>query len=210
MVSISEQYDIQSIASWITPEAISILPPDELHNLYSILKELSFREDTNLIDKYKPYEWQVRFHTDSLSCSQRLLMCANRVGKTEAAIAETTYHLTGKYPAWWKGRRFDRPILAWCCGATNEKTRDTVQKRLFGNPIDVEKFGMGYVPKTCLDINRAIRKPGVPMAWQAVQVAHHTNGVFDGWSICVLKAYEMGYKVFTSESVDLIWLDEEP
>ena len=202
--------DIHKLAGWITPEALGMLSPDDLRNLNDILKELSFREATNVIEKYQPYPWQVRFHTDSLTCAQRLLMCANRVGKTEAGLAEATYHLTGKYPEWWKGKRYNHPILAWCCGATNPKTRDTLQKRLFGDPMDPNKFGMGYIPKAHLDINRTMRKAGVPMAYEQVQVAHHTNGVFDGWSTCVFKAYEMGYGVFTSESVHLIWLDEEP
>lgn len=202
--------DLKAMANRITPESLSIMSRDDLREFYEIVKELDQRIQTNQIENYSPYPFQKQFHKDGATCSQRLLMCANRVGKTQSAAAETTYHLTGNYPAWWEGKRFAKPILAWCCGATNEKTRDTVQKRLFGDPLDIEKFGTGFVPKKHLDINRTVRKPGVPNAWQAVQVAHHTNGVFDGWSTCVLKAYEMGYKVFTSESVDLIWLDEEP
>jgi len=131
---------------------------------------------------------------------------------TEGAAAETTYHLTGKYPAWWKGRRFRKPVLAWVCGATNEKTRDTVQKKLFGDPMLPDAWGTGFVPLNYLsdaDEGR-VRKPNVPNAWQSVMVRHHTDGIFDGWSVCTLKAYEAGYKIFTSESVDVIWLDEEP
>ena len=44
---------------------------------------------------------------------QRLMMAANRVGKTEGVGGyEMTLHLTGRYPPWWNGRRFDRPIVA--------------------------------------------------------------------------------------------------
>jgi hypothetical protein len=35
-------------------------------------------------------------------------MAANRVGKTVVGAYETTVHMTGEYPAWWEGRRFDR------------------------------------------------------------------------------------------------------
>jgi hypothetical protein len=31
---------------------------------------------------------------------------------------ETTLHLTGDYPEWWEGRRFDHPIEAWVAGET--------------------------------------------------------------------------------------------
>ena len=34
---------------------------------------------------------------------------ARRTGLTEAANQETFFHLTGNYPAWWKGSRFDVP-----------------------------------------------------------------------------------------------------
>ena len=60
-------------------------------------------------------------------------MAANRVGKTEGVGGyETTLHLTGAYPPWWEGRRFDRPVAAWVAGKTNETTRDIVQAKLFG------------------------------------------------------------------------------
>ena len=41
----------------------------------------------------------------------------DRVGKTEGAGGfELALHLTGRYPDWWAGRRFDRPVSAWACG----------------------------------------------------------------------------------------------
>ena len=35
---------------------------------------------------------------------------ANRSGKTTVGVVETGYHLTGRYPDWWEGRRWDRPV----------------------------------------------------------------------------------------------------
>lgn len=139
-------------------------------------------------------------------------MAANQIGKSVCGTAEDAYHLTGQYPEWWKGMKFRHPVLMWVCGQTNDKVRDTMQKKLFGDPFDDDQWGTGWVPLECLSVedNKRIRKSGVPNAWQAVSVRHHTDGVFDGWSSCVLKAYEAGYKVFTSEQVDVIHLDEEP
>lgn len=31
-------------------------------------------------------------------------------------------HLTGLYPDWWEGRRFDRAIKAWAASVTNDAT----------------------------------------------------------------------------------------
>jgi len=196
----------------VMPPNIEKMNRKELLRYRDILKEMEYREKTRRIQEYRPYPFQIKFHEAGDWASQRLLMAANRVGKTESAAAETTYHLTGNYPEWWKGKRFRKPILAWVCGATNEKTRDTVQKKLFGDPINPDAWGTGFVPLACLgDVDdKRVRKPNVPNAWQAVLVRHHTDGIFDGWSVCALKAYEAGYKIFTSESVDVIWLDEEP
>ena len=78
-------------------------------------------------------------------------MAANRVGKTEGVGGyERTLHLTGAYPPWWEGRRFERPIAAWAAGKTNETTRDIVPAKLFGRVEGTgsrKRFsGTGLVP----------------------------------------------------------------
>ena len=50
---------------------------------------------------------------------ERCARCGNRVGKTLGAGGyETAAHLTGDYPAWWVGRRFDAPVKWWAAGRT--------------------------------------------------------------------------------------------
>ena len=61
-------------------------------------------------------------------------MAANRVGKSYVGAMEMAIHLTGLYPRWWKGKKFDKPIKSWVCGASNETTRDICQRELFGQP----------------------------------------------------------------------------
>jgi hypothetical protein len=72
------------------------------------------------------YPKQIDFFAAGLLYKERLFMAANRVGKTVAGAFETTCHLTGHYPIWWEGRRFDhalmdglvgppaRPRAMWC------------------------------------------------------------------------------------------------
>jgi hypothetical protein len=65
--------------------------------------------------------------------SERLLIAANRIGKTEGVGAyETTLHLTGQYPDWWEGKRFSGPITAWVAGDTSKTVRDIVQVKILG------------------------------------------------------------------------------
>src|SRR5258706_11323160 len=57
------------------------------------------------------YPKHLQFFAAGALHRERLFMAANRVGKTEGVGGyETTLHLTGVYPPWWEGRRFERPI----------------------------------------------------------------------------------------------------
>ena len=167
-----------------------------------IAKELEFRQKTNLMNSYNPYEYQKKFH-GSLA-SQRLLMAGNRVGKSFSGAMEMAYHCTGLYPEWWTGKRFNRPVRCWVGGVSNETTRDVCQKELTGQPDDPSAKGMGSIPLKL--IGETVRKPGVPNAFNSV-VIKHTSG---GYSRIGFKAYEMGKEKWMGESLDVIWLDEEP
>jgi len=167
-----------------------------------IAKELEFRQKTNLMNSYNPYEYQKKFH-GSLA-SQRLLMAGNRVGKSFSGAMEMAYHCTGLYPEWWTGKKFYRPVRCWVGGVSNETTRDVCQKELCGQPDDPSAKGMGSIPLKL--IGETVRKPGVPNAFNSV-VIKHTSG---GYSRIGFKAYEMGKEKWMGESLDVIWLDEEP
>ena len=157
----------------------------ELEQAVEIAREIRQRERFNKIDFYDPYPYQQAFHETGADCNQRLLMAANRIGKSYCGAAEVAYHLTGLYPKWWKGRRYTQPITAWCGGVSNETTRDIVQAELLGSPDDPEAFGSGAVPKKT--IIKTERKPGVPNA-KSVALIRHVSG---GNSSLFFKAYEI-------------------
>lgn len=136
-------------------------------------------------------------------------MAANRVGKTEGVGGyESTLHLTGEYPAWWEGRRFDRPVQAWAAGKTNETTRDIVQTKLFGKVEGSgpsKRFaGTGLVPGDC--IGEISWRAGFPDLADTVEIRH----VLGGWSTLGIKSYQQGRGSFEGTEKDVIWLDEEP
>jgi phage terminase large subunit-like protein len=179
------------------------MPSSNIRTL-ELLKELKQRERYNRVDYYDPYPYQVKFHDTGADSNQRLLMAANRIGKSYCGSMELSYHLTGLYPEWWKGRVYHQPIVAWAGGVSNETTRDIVQFELLGSPDDPEAFGSGTVPKNY--IIKTERKPGVPNA-KSVALIKHVSG---GNSSLFFKAYEMGVEKWQGRSVDCIWLDEEP
>ena len=79
------------------------------------------------------YKKHLAFFEAGAKYKERLMMAANRVGKTEGIGGfEMAVHLTGRYPSWWTGRRFDRPISAWAAGDTGKTSRDILQTKLLG------------------------------------------------------------------------------
>jgi len=144
---------------------------------------------------------------------ERLFLAANRVGKTEGVGAyELTLHLTGDYPKWWPGRRFDRPITAWVAGQTNSTTRDILQSKLLGrmvrqpgdSPNEAIGLGTGMIPADTIITMRP--KAGIPNAIETVWVRHVSGGA----STLVFKSYEQGVEAFMGTEIDCVWFDEEP
>jgi phage terminase large subunit-like protein len=136
-------------------------------------------------------------------------MAANRIGKTEGAGGyETTLHLTGLYPDWWEGRRFDKPVQWWAAGKTNETTRDIVQAKLLGSIAfhDGRKgvSGTGLIPGDT--IGGISWKQGVSDLIDTIKVKHSSGG----WSSLGIKSYQQGRGAFEGTEKHGIWLDEEP
>jgi phage terminase large subunit-like protein len=133
---------------------------------------------------------------------ERLFMAANRIGKSDAGAYEVTCHLTGNYPAWWKGRRFTSPVEVWACGTNSETTRDIVQAKLLGR---VDSVGTGMIPGDLIS-NPTPRRSGLAGALEGALVRHASGGN----SILNLKTYEQGRSSFEGTAKHVIWCDEEP
>lgn len=167
-----------------------------------------------MIDKYYPetgllsrhaYPKHMKFFEAGTEHRERCMMAANRVGKTDAACYEVTCHLTGRYPSWWEGRRFTRPIDVWLAGDTSTTVRDIIQKKMFGDYNDI---GSGFIPGA--KIHKTTNKSGIREALDTAAIRHETNGIFDGFSGMVMKSYDQGRKSFQGTKPDVIVLDEEP
>lgn len=167
-----------------------------------------YLEETKLF-QYAPYDWQVEFHNSQKS--ERMLMAANQVGKTESAAAEIAMHCTGRYPEWYKGKRFHKPKLIWAAGKTNEDCRDIIQDKLLGGYDEDKKLrGTGYIPKVNIG-NHKIRQAGIGDVIDYVLIQwHDEHGPTDHWVKLQFKSYEQGWKKFQGRGVDVVWLDEEP
>lgn len=161
------------------------------------------------LETYQPYPKQAEFHQlgGEPDIRERLLMAGNQVGKTLCAAAETAMHLTGKYPPWWDGLRYDRPVAWMAASETGKLTRDGVQVHLCGWPKQPK--GTGMIP--AVDLLETPAAQGLPDAYDYIRVQHYApDGLKDGESICYLRSYDQGRARVQSLTLDGVWLDEEP
>ncbi|KQX60646.1 MULTISPECIES: terminase large subunit domain-containing protein [unclassified Ensifer] len=187
-------------ASSTRPSGLSLL----LRERMELTMEIGRRQNTNRLRYYQPYTKQTEFHAAGATFRERLFMAGNQLGKTLAGAAEAAMHLTGDYPSWWAGRRFDRPITMIGGSESHELTRDGVQRLLVGPPMSEEEWGTGYLPKAA--ISGWTRRSSASGALDSVTV-RHTSG---GTSTLLLKAYEQGRAKWQANTVDYVWFDEEP
>lgn len=184
-----------------------------LVDLDKTLQEAADRRRYRRIDFVKWYAKQREFFALGREKIERMLNAGNRLGKSEAGGIEITYHLTGKYPDDWPGRRWDRAVTAWACGLTGQKTMEISQGKLCGDASIAGSLGTGFIPKE--DIVDTTLGRGTTGAYASIVVQHYAKGangawVKDGLSKLQFKAYEQGWQKMQGEGVDIIWLDEEP
>ncbi len=187
-----------------TNSPLSSLPPEQLSAFIKKAEAtLARRQALNRLASYNPYPKQLEFHNAGERYRERLLMASNRFGKSEAGAAEMAIHLTGRYPAWWKGKRFSAPIRAWAAGVTNETTRDIVQAKLFGPPNRKEDWGTGFIPGDCIGDVSPSR--GIADAIDMASIRHASGG----YSTLQFKSYERGREKWQGAALEVLWLDEE-
>jgi phage terminase large subunit-like protein len=149
------------------------------------------------------YPKHLQFFAAGLQHNERAAVAANRVGKSFGLGGyETALHLTGLYPDWWPGRRFEHPVDCWAAGDTSETTRDIPQLILMGQ---AGEYGTGLIPGESI-VGNPTHRAGVAQAVDTVRVKHVSGGV----SVLGFKSYDQGRKKFQGTAKHLIWLDEEP
>jgi phage terminase large subunit-like protein len=146
---------------------------------------------------YRPYSKQAEFHTAGAAHRERLFMAGNQLGKTLAGAMEEAIHATGRYPDWWRGRRFAGPTTSWAAGITGESTRDNVQRLLLGR---AGELGTGTLPRDA--VAKTVPARGAAGLVDTILVRHVSGGV----SRIALKSYEKGRGKWQGETLDRVWV----
>ena len=62
---------------------------------------------------YEPYPKQLEWHNAGKTRREKALISGNQVGKSTCLAFELAIHATGRYPEYWQGRVFDKPVRMW-------------------------------------------------------------------------------------------------
>lgn len=147
---------------------------------------------------FQPYPKQLEFFNAGKTHRERMLSAGNQQGKSVGGLFEAACHLTGIYPDWWDGKRFNRPINAWAIAETAELSRDSLQKKL----LDPES-GLLHLDHVIESVGSG---GGVKGALDYIKVRHISGGI----STLTFKTYRMGRERLQAATLDLAFLDEEP
>lgn len=185
--------------------ALTTAQKNKAAKIAEAMRVVKLHKAQNRLEYWNPYGWQEQFYAAGKDNKQRMLMAANRVGKTASQAAEVAFHLTGLYPDWWEGIRFARPTKIWCLGVSGEQLRDVIVKELMGMYLGEGKFdGSGLIPqKLIYQVTPAMGTPRLP---RDVAVRHKNGNT----SLVSFKSYTQGQHVLMGSSQDYIWIDEEP
>src|SRR5690554_4972062 len=159
------------------------------------------REKLAITTYNEQYQWQREFVAATAQYHECCLCAGNQVGKSLTGALIDAFHLLGDYPDDWPGHKFEHAPLCWGLGYSMEKTRDLLQKQLFGE-IEGGEFTDGLVPKSrILGYQSATGTPG---AARTVKVKHKHGGT----SVMQFWSYGQGQHAIMGDKVDFVHVDE--
>ena len=99
----------------LTIDALKTIPGPLKNQLQDLAIDVAEDMRYNQLKYFRPFEHQLKFFSTGNS-ERRGILAANRIGKTVSTCFETACHLTGIYPEWWNGYKFDKPITCMVAG----------------------------------------------------------------------------------------------
>jgi phage terminase large subunit-like protein len=160
----------------------------------------------NKLEAFRPYPKQLEFlNSTALPHTLCGFQAGNQIGKSTCAAVAVAMFATGRYPDWYKGRRFDGPTDGWVLGESSQSVRDTMQRLLCGPVGDPEGLGTGFIPKSSI-VGSPILSHGTGGSYDSIRVRHVSGGV----STIGFRSYEMSREKLQSRTLHYCLCDEEP
>ena len=167
---------------------------------------ITVRDDMefNQLRYFRPFEHQLKFFTTNQT-DRRGILAANRIGKTVSTCYETAYHLTGLYPDWWTGKRFDKPITCMVAGEGWSQVALVLQNELLGtNDVKIRNhIGTGAIPRDYIKLE-TMRSDGANCI--GVEIRHSTGA----YSYLLFANYTQEVRQMQGFKLNLAVFDEQP
>ena len=189
----------------LTVEALRQLDSKTLAPLQDYAIAVAEEMQFNQLKYFRPFDYQKQFYATGAHCDRRGILAANRIGKTVSTCFETAYHLTGLYPEWWVGKRYDKPVTVFVAGESWQQTAMVLQNELLGTPDSKisNQIGSGSIPRKLIVFD-TMRSEGPNII--SVEVMH-TSGQR---SRLVFGNYTQEVRNLQGFKLDFCVLDEQP
>jgi phage terminase large subunit-like protein len=180
------------------------LPSEQKAALQELVIEIADDMRYNQLRYFRPFDHQRRFFRTGGS-QRRGILAANRIGKTVSTCYETAIHLTGQYPPWWDGVRYDRPVTAMVAGEGWSQVALVLQNELLGtNDIKIrDNLGTGAIPRNCI-VQDTMRGDGANCIGVEIRHASGTN------SYLLFANYTQEVRQMQGFKLNLAIFDEQP
>ena len=188
----------------IDPTRLQALPTEVFNRFQDYVMSVAEDMQFNQLKYFRPFEHQLKFFATG-GHDRRGILAANRIGKTVSTCYETAMHLTGHYPEWWTGRRFEKPITAMVAGEGWSQVALVLQNELLGtNDVKIrDNMGTGAIPRDAI-IFDTMRSDGANCIGVEIK---HTSG---GRSYLLFANYTQEVRQMQGFKLNLAVFDEQP
>jgi phage terminase large subunit-like protein len=194
---VCEQHKIQ-------PEHVKNFPATVQAKFQDLAIATRDEMEYNQLKYFRPFQHQLKFFSTGTS-DRRGILAANRIGKTVSTCYETAMHLTGQYPDWWPGKRYDKPVTAMVAGEGWSQVALVLQNELLGtNDVKIrDAIGTGAIPRACIVMD-TMRSDGANCI--GVEVRHITGSK----SYLLFANYTQEVRQMQGFKLNLAVFDEQP
>lgn len=188
----------------LTPDSINLMDTTTKSKFMDLVFAIQQDMAYNQLKYFRPFKHQVDFFKTGKH-NRRGILAANRIGKTVSTCFETAYHLTGLYPDWWCGKRFEKPVTAFVAGEGWEQVARVLQDELIGTKdIKIkEQIGTGAIPRHCIVMD-TMRCDGANVIGLEIK---HTSGKN---SYLLFGNYTQEVRNLQGFKLDFVVFDEQP
>ena len=188
----------------LDPNNLVHMPSDARNSLEEYVIEVAEDMKYNQLKYFRPFEHQLQFFNTG-AASRRGILAANRIGKTVSTCYETAMHLTGRYPSWWQGKRFDKPVNVMMAGEGWTQVALVLQNEMLGsNDVKIqESLGSGAIPRDCI-VTDTMRNDGANCMGVEIKHKSGTN------SYLLFANYTQEVRQMQGFKLNIAVFDEQP